>query len=154
MRTLPRLARLGAAAALGITTLVVPSVAHAGEPSGQGASTTVIEIDAGPGDVVNLGEFVPLTECDQTVTANIGTIFDRKATAFWRVHCNVSPGNRTRVVGWVEDRKSDGLCARVKADIAGVWYYSPRACPKGNVQNFTLTGNSDHDPQVFLYLEA
>jgi hypothetical protein len=113
-----------------------------------------MEINAQPGDVIDLSDFFVLTACDQSVTAHIGTVFDRKASAHWTVRCNIEPYNRTRVTGWVEDKKSDGYCARVKADIAGTWYYSPRACPKGDVKDFSLLGSTDYDPQVFLYLEA
>jgi hypothetical protein len=40
------------------------------------------------------------------------------------------------VDGWLKDTRNDGKCVRVKAQIYSVWYYSNKACPKGEVEYF------------------
>lgn len=69
------------------------------------------------------------------------------AEASWTVAC--SSGN-VYVDGWVEDTKADGRCAEVYALVNGQWFYSQRACPKGNVRTFSFDGGAGNSAQVWL----
>ncbi len=60
------------------------------------------------------------------------------AEGHWTISCS---GGKVSVTGWVKDKDADGQCAQVYAyfPASGKYKYSAKACPKGNVKNFTLT---------------
>jgi hypothetical protein len=60
--------------------------------------------------------------------------------AHWTLGC---AGNGISVDGWVKDTDADGQCAEVNAFFPadGSWR-SAKACPKGKVQKFTLSGQA------------
>lgn len=84
------------------------------------------------------------TVCGETMDSDVGG-----GAAHWEASCD---GNSITVSGWVKDTSADGKCARVKAYIDGRWRYSKKACPTGEVQNFSLTG-SDRSANVYLYVK-
>jgi hypothetical protein len=59
--------------------------------------------------------------------------------ASWTVAC---PGSGVEARGWVQDGHADGNCAQVRFYFPanGAWKYSPKACPEGEVRNFTVGG--------------
>jgi hypothetical protein len=61
------------------------------------------------------------------------------AEAHWAINCG---GGGVAVVGWVKDTDADNQCAQVLAYFPadGSTKESPKACPKGNVKSFNLTG--------------
>ncbi|CAM5330596.1 hypothetical protein SALBM135S_00019 [Streptomyces alboniger] len=83
-----------------------------------------------------------------------GTCGDRKdvytsgAEAHWTISCS---STSVYVRGWLKDTASDGQCAEVYAFFprTGNTLYSPRACPKGEVQNINL-GDSGNTANVYL----
>jgi hypothetical protein len=71
------------------------------------------------------------------------------ASAYWEVDCGT---HSMFVSGSVADHAPDGKCAQVSAEISGDWYYSPRACPSGDSDEFTLAGVRDTSAAVRLNL--
>ena len=61
------------------------------------------------------------------------------AEAHWTINCGAG---RVSVDGWVKDTDADGQCAQVYAYFPadGSTKYSAKACPEGDVKEFTLTG--------------
>jgi hypothetical protein len=69
------------------------------------------------------------------------------AEAHW-TECHEA--GRTMVVGWVKDNRADGKCGQVYAIFSnGRTEYSPRACPKDDVDTFTLDEPAN-DASVYL----
>jgi hypothetical protein len=62
-------------------------------------------------------------------------------------------GGNIYVNGRVRDTRADGQCARVKALIAGHWFYSARACPSGTTVYFSWH-NSGSEAFVYTFTEA
>lgn len=58
-------------------------------------------------------------------------------------HYTISCDNYGHVIvdGWLKDTKADGKCVQVKAQLYGEYFYSPRACPKGDVKTFHFRSN-------------
>ncbi|MEV8434748.1 hypothetical protein PGH47_42285 (plasmid) [Streptomyces sp. HUAS 31] len=58
--------------------------------------------------------------------------------------------NTSKVEGWVKDLKADGYCVQFVIHWKGPngksdWDYSPKACPKGEKQEFTkMPGDGTH----------
>lgn len=61
------------------------------------------------------------------------------AEAHWTVACG---GGSIKVKGWVKDTDADNQCAQVMAFFPAdnSWRSSRRACPKGKVREFTISG--------------
>jgi hypothetical protein len=74
--------------------------------------------------------------------------------------CHNYDTGQVRVNGWVEDTKADGRCAQVYADYWGNpgYYtgrdYSPRACPEGQRDTFTLPWRTANDALIYLRVVA
>lgn len=84
----------------------------------------------------------PRTGCSESLDADVPG-----GLAHWEASCD---NGNIYVKGWVKDTRSDGKCARVKAFIDNKWKYSSRACPSGDVDKFTLSGDGN-DAKVYLY---
>ncbi|GGQ70123.1 hypothetical protein [Couchioplanes azureus] len=65
-----------------------------------------------------------------------------------------SNGTQVRVNGWVKDTLGDGKCAQVYATYNNYSGrdYSPRACPEGNRDDFTMPWRAGTD--AFIYLRV
>ena len=85
------------------------------------------------------------TGCGQSMKPEISG-----GLAYWKASCD---GNIMTVKGWVKDTADDDECARVKANLGGIWHYSDRACPKGKIEWFTFKG-PDKNAQIYLYRES
>ncbi|WP_067020728.1 hypothetical protein [Streptomyces dysideae] len=71
------------------------------------------------------------------------------AKAYWEINCR---GGMVTIEGWVEDTKSDGKCAKVKAVVDGETVRSKAACPKGDREEFKWTGRgSSITAELYTY---
>ncbi|CAM3348039.1 hypothetical protein [Stackebrandtia soli] len=79
------------------------------------------------------GDITIQTVCNQEMSPVVGG-----ARAYWKAECD---DGDIFVTGWVEDTSADGKCGQVEALINGLWERSRKACPKGEVETFTLSGD-------------
>ncbi|GAA0299422.1 hypothetical protein GCM10010302_42490 [Streptomyces polychromogenes] len=103
---------------------------------------------------VAAGVLIPTTAsaAPTGVTGACGTTnaaYTSGAEAHWTIQCS---GGNVSVTGWVKDTDADGQCAQVYAyfPYTGNWKYSARACPKGDVKEFTLTDQGSTGANVYL----
>ncbi|MER5252291.1 MULTISPECIES: hypothetical protein [unclassified Streptomyces] len=75
-------------------------------------------------------------------------VYTSGAEAHWTISCS---STSVYVRGWLKDTASDGQCAEVYAFFpkTGNTLYSPKACPKGEVQNINL-GDLGNTANVYL----
>ena len=94
---------------------------------------------------------VPAHATDMTIQTVCGDSMDVDITggvAHWEAICS---GSTITVSGYLQDTKEDGLCAQVKGYINGVWHYSAKACPAGEVETFNFYGPG-RTANVYLYV--
>ncbi|MFN2494322.1 MAG: hypothetical protein ABR608_00205 [Pseudonocardiaceae bacterium] len=102
------------------SALAVPGIATAATtPAGVASAQSVVAPMGGCGDTRN--------------------VYTSGAEAHWTINCGAG---QVSVTGWVKDTDADGQCAQVYAHFPAnnSWKYSAKACPKGTVKEFTLTG--------------
>lgn len=95
--------------------------------------------------IEEIHSIVLLGTCGQSFNPSV-----RGGKAHWTIDCvNGNAGVR----GWVEDTRSDGKCAQVKATWGSdrTTKLSPKACPKGQRRSFELRGKGA-TVNAYLYL--
>lgn len=86
--------------------------------------------------LTGLGVAGAVTPASASTQGSCGGIFNPSTGggyAHWTLSCS---GGRIYMDGYVQDTRSDGLCAQVKAVMNDGTYFSPKACPSGNRKEF------------------
>lgn len=123
MRKLQTLAFVGAAI---FATAAFTGTALASDIGAGSANTESTMACSGPTPIRTSGGYAQYTECKS--------------------------GGYVKVRGYVEDTDADGQCAQVYADYSSglTRDYSPRACPKGDRDNFEFPSRRADDAYVYL----
>ncbi len=93
------------------------------------------------GAVATLGFIGSADSAQAAACGTSHSVTNEGAKSQYSITCS---GGNVYVSGSVTDIDADGKCAQVKAQITATWFYSPKACPKGQTKYFSWShiGNS------------